>query len=142
MIDKNNTTFHIHCFNTRNITLHSYNFHSNGHGVLGGLEFMIICTLNDKLFVRLNFPMPMPRIFSRPKTNPKTRQKPTSPLSLIFLNEGELVGGNVESVNIGGKAGVGLLGTVGAINSVSNKTVKMMFKTYRIRVLILTVSMS
>lgn len=39
-------------------------------------------------------------------------------MSLVFLNEGELVGGNVESVDIGGEAGVGLLGTVGADQSV------------------------
>lgn len=30
------------------------------------------------------------------------------------LNQGELVGSDVESIDVGGKAGVGLLGTVGA----------------------------
>jgi hypothetical protein len=39
-----------------------------------------------------------------------TRQKPTSPE--VFLNEGELVGSDVESIDIGSETGVSLLGTV------------------------------
>jgi hypothetical protein len=39
-----------------------------------------------------------------------TRQKPTSPE--VFLNEGELVGSDVESIDIRGETGVSLLGTV------------------------------
>lgn len=31
------------------------------------------------------------------------------------LNQRELVGGDVKGVDVGGKAGVGLLGTVGAV---------------------------
>ena len=36
-------------------------------------------------------------------------------LFLIRLNQRELVGGDVKSVDVGGEAGVGLLGTVGAV---------------------------
>lgn len=66
----------------------------------------------------------MPCIFSRPKTNPKTRQrsqKPTSPV--VFLDERELVGSNVESIDIGGQAGVSLLGAIRADEGVDLDTV-------------------
>lgn len=84
---------------------------------------MIICTLNEKFFLRL-FRCPLPCIFSRPKTNPKTRQrsqKPTSPV--VFLDERELVGSNVESIDIRGQASVGLLGAIRADEGVDLDTV-------------------
>lgn len=60
------------------------------------------------------------------------------------LDESQLGGGNVESINIGSQAAVGLLATVGAEKHVSIQTVMQTQKvgTYRTRVLIFWVSMS
>ena len=61
------------------------------------------------------------------------------------LDEAELGGSNVESIDIGGKAGKGLLGSIGTGDNVSMSGLSETGENgnaYRMRVLILTVSMS
>lgn len=61
------------------------------------------------------------RLFRCPcyKTRPTRIHNHEQALNLLFfcLDEGQLVGSDVESIDIGCQAGVSLLGTVGAENS-------------------------
>lgn len=46
------------------------------------------------------------------------RPNPKKSISFPFLDDGQLGGGNVQSINIGGQAGEGLLGAVGTIERI------------------------
>lgn len=54
---------------------------------------------------------------SKTQTDPNRHNKISMPLidKVVHLNQGQLVGGDVEGVDVGGKAGVGLLGAVRAV---------------------------
>jgi hypothetical protein len=92
--------------------------------------------------------VPSPGIRRRPKCKPCPFDAdlfliPQLPATNIRLDEAELGGGNVEGIDIGGEAGKGLLGAVRAVSlSVVILCIPPKKATYRIRVLILTVSMS
>lgn len=49
----------------------------------------------------------------------KTPSRKQSNYATTLLYEGQLVGGNVEGIDVGGEAGIGLLGAVRAERSVS-----------------------
>lgn len=89
----------------------------------------------------------MPNPVTNIKTNPTRFVEPKR--EETFLDERELVGSNVEGIDIRGEAGIGLLGAVGAkmtnrLENVQKHERRCSKKkiTYRMRVLILRVSMS
>lgn len=71
-----------------------------------------ICIVNDMLQVRLLVSRCLCFAF---KTRPTRNEKEIRLLHhSTTLNQGQLVGGDVEGIDIGRQAGVGLLGAVGA----------------------------
>lgn len=87
-------------------------------------------------------------------TLPNHPKTPSLSLDRTSLDESELGGGDVQSINIGGEASVGLLGAVRTATSCQQVSYyevghsrncgagSLSGGSYRIRVLILTVSMS